>query len=240
MITINSQEDFLRSLSENPEWKAEVRAQILGEELLQLPARFDAFAGQMAEFTAEMKGFVARQEQTNVEMKGFVSEMKDFVARQEQHNAEQKLTNTRIWTDLGRLKGHYAREVTLRKAESITLLMGLEYIRTVPGGELTRMALKMAQGQVLSNELRSFQDADMIVEASDGDTVQYIAVEASFTADLRDTNRALRNARFLAEFTGQPSRAAIASVKNDDSINWQMASGDVYWHEIEERDMEPE
>ena len=43
MTTINSQEDFLRALSENPEWRAAVRAQILGDELLQLPAKFDAF-----------------------------------------------------------------------------------------------------------------------------------------------------------------------------------------------------
>ena len=46
MTTINSQEDFLRALRENPEWKEAVRALILGEELLQLPARFNAFADE--------------------------------------------------------------------------------------------------------------------------------------------------------------------------------------------------
>ena len=44
MTTINSQDDLLRALRENPEWKEAVRALILGEELLQLPARFNAFA----------------------------------------------------------------------------------------------------------------------------------------------------------------------------------------------------
>ena len=46
MTTINSQEDFLRALAENPEWRAAVRAQILGDEQLQLPVRFDAFVEQ--------------------------------------------------------------------------------------------------------------------------------------------------------------------------------------------------
>ena len=43
MTIINSQEDVLRALRENPEWKDAVRALILGEELLQLPVKFDAF-----------------------------------------------------------------------------------------------------------------------------------------------------------------------------------------------------
>ena len=60
MTTINSQDDFLRALSENPEWKAAVRAQILGEELLQLPARFNAFIEQMTAFVAEQKEINAR------------------------------------------------------------------------------------------------------------------------------------------------------------------------------------
>ena len=43
MTTNNNQEDFLRALRENSKWKDAVRALILGEELLQLPVRFDAF-----------------------------------------------------------------------------------------------------------------------------------------------------------------------------------------------------
>ena len=42
MAMINTEADFLRALSEHPEWKASVRAQILGEELLQLPVQFQA------------------------------------------------------------------------------------------------------------------------------------------------------------------------------------------------------
>ena len=40
MTTINSQDDFLRALEENPQWRDAIRRHILTEELLQLPARF--------------------------------------------------------------------------------------------------------------------------------------------------------------------------------------------------------
>lgn len=47
MTTINNQDDFLRALRENPEWKDAVRAQILGEELLKLPIQFNEFKDRM-------------------------------------------------------------------------------------------------------------------------------------------------------------------------------------------------
>ena len=79
MTTINSQEDLLRALAENPEWRAAVRAQLLGEDILQLPSKFDAFVERMDAFIEEQKRF-------NAEMKGFVAEMKVFVEEQKRFN----------------------------------------------------------------------------------------------------------------------------------------------------------
>ena len=50
MTSINNQEDFLRALRDNPEWREAVRAQILGEDLLKLPGKFDAFREDMTTF----------------------------------------------------------------------------------------------------------------------------------------------------------------------------------------------
>ena len=46
MTTINNQDDFLEALRNNPQWRDAVRAQILGEDLMQLPVKFDAFMEQ--------------------------------------------------------------------------------------------------------------------------------------------------------------------------------------------------
>lgn len=57
MTTINTKEDFLRALSENPEWREAVRAQILGDELLQLPVQFQAFVTHVTGFIEEQRNF---------------------------------------------------------------------------------------------------------------------------------------------------------------------------------------
>ena len=230
MTTINSQEDFLRALAENPEWKAAVRAQLLDEDLLQLPARFDAFV-------TEMKEFAARQEQHNAEVTRLLAEQKEINQRIALRLDSLDNNVARLIDDTGWLKGYVSREAVVRDAAVIAIDMGLEYLRTVPREELYRMALNAAQGDSLSNDLRSFRRADLVIEATDGDTAQYIAVEVSFTGGSHDTFRALRNASFLSDFTGRPARAAIASARNHDSAKWHIDSGAIYWHEMDEEDL---
>ena len=252
MTTINSQEDFLRALTENPEWKAAVRAQILGEELLQLPARFDAFVEQMTAFVAntdafvaEMNVFVAEQRQINADMAQFVAEMTAFVAEQKEINAHltarmDSLDRNvgRLSDDSGWLKGVVTKQAVIQDAPVIAFQMGLEYVRTVPAVELFRMAVNAAQGEPLSNELRSFRRADLVIEATDG---AVLAIHSGrsivHVGGAYDVIRALRNAEMLTEYTGWPARVAIASVRNHDSISRQISSGAVFWHEIEEHEL---
>ena len=230
MTTINSQEDFLRALAENPEWRAAVRAQILGEELMQLPARFDAFVEQMTTFVARMDSFVAK-------MDAFVAEQKEINAHLSGRIDSLDRNVSRLTDDSGWLKGFVTREAAIRDAAVIALEMGLEYVRTVPTVEMFRMALKASQEEPLSNELRGFRRADVVIEATDGAVSHYIAVEASFIGGAYDVIRALRNAEMLTEYTGWPSKAAIVSVRNHDAIERQIASGAVFWHEIEEHEL---
>ncbi len=247
MTTINSQEDFLRALSENPEWRAAVRAQILGEELLQMPARFNAFVEQMTVFVAKMDAFIDEQKEINARIAARLDSLEGHLGSLT--NSVGSLTSSvdslrnnvdRLTDDSGWLRGFVTREAAIREAGVIALEMGLEYVRTVSKEELYRLALKAAQGKALSNELRSFRLADLVIEATDGAVAQYIAVEASFIGGAYDVIRALRNADMLTEYTGQPARAAIASVRNHESINRQIASGAVFWHEIEERELRAE
>ena len=236
MTTINNQDDFLRALSENPEWRAAVRAQILGEELLQLPAKFDAFVQQMT-------AFVAEQKQTNAELARFVEEQKEINARIAARLDSLDGNVARLTDDSGWLRGFVTREAAIRDAGVIAIEMGLEYVRTVTREELYRLALNAAKGEALSNELRSFRHADLVIEATDGVINHYIAVEASFIGGAYDVARAIRNAAMLTEYTGLPAKAAIASVRNHHEIERQLTSechptsGAVYWHEIEEREL---
>ena len=252
MTTINSEDDFLRALSENPAWKAAVRAQILGEELLQLPVKFDAFAADVTrrfeQVDARFEQVDARFEQVDARLSSVEETQKllaDTLARvqelQERMDARMDRMETSqksLVDDMGIIKGLFAGDIARREADIIASDMGLQYLRTMNRDDLNSLAHGHFDDVAL-NELRSFRRADLVIEAMDGDTTTYIAVEASFTADERDTGRALRNARLLTDFTGQPARAVIASVDNDRRIGTLVEDGTVYWYPIESSDLVP-
>ena len=65
-------------------------------------------------------------------------------------------------------------------------------------------------------------------------------MEASYTGDLRDSDRAQRNARLLTEFTGHRSVPVVAGVRNVNEVTALIDSGAVYWYQIPERYRETE
>ena len=227
MTTINSQEDFLRALRENPEWKEAVRALILGEELMQLPTRFNAF--------------VDEQRQVNKRVESDISDLKAGQARLEAGQTRLEAGQARLEARMDRqeydsstLKGWYASSVIARSAESLPADMGLDYVRTLSETDLGRM-VRAARPELPLNEVRSFRRADLVVEARDDSGTVYIVVEASYTADLRDSRRAQRNAQMLTEFTGHRATPVIASVRNANEVSELVDSGAIHWYEIEER-----
>ncbi len=240
MTTINSQEDFLRALSENPEWRAAVRAQIVGEELLQLPAQFDAFVTEQRQFNARLTTAVEKLTASLEQLTATVNEIKAFVKEQKGLNERIIHRLDRINDDSSIFKGWLSRLGAIDDAPGMTLDMGMEYVRTLTKGELAQMAQRAAGGDISTDDLRSFRNADVVIEATLGGNPQYIAVEASYTADRRDTDRALRNAGFLTRFTGVPAHAAVVSVRNDRDLDPLIVPGIVYWHPIPDNYREPE
>ena len=248
MTTINSQEDFLRALRENPEWKEAVRAMILGEELLQLPTRFNAFVDEQRQVNKrvesdisdlkagqarleagqdELRAGLTRLEGGQEELRGGLDEVRAGQARIEARMDRQEY-------DSSTLKGWYASSVIARSAESLPADMGLDYVRTLSETDLGRM-VRAARPELPLNEVRSFRRADLVVEARDDSGTVYIVVEASYTADLRDSRRAQRNAQMLTEFTGHRATPVIASVRNANEVSELVDSGAIHWYEIEER-----
>ena len=246
MTTINSQEDLLRALEENPQWREAVRVKILGDELLQLPAQFNAFVERMDAFVEEMRGFVEEQKRHNARIDAFVEEMRAVVVdlRRLIDRMDQRMG--RYEHDIRQVKGGHARITAIREAFGIVadmseeMNLGLEYVRDVSAAELFKIAQAASREGIPTNELRSFRKADLIIEATDGNGACYIAMEASFTATQRDASRARRNAALLTRFTGRPAYAVVSSVRNDRNATAEIAAGNVWWYELEERDMEPE
>ena len=182
----------------------------MGEELLQLPVQFQAFVQQQQQFNDQQRRFNDR-----------------FEARMD-----------RIEGDISVVKGGHARSRGVDAAPAIADDLGLEYIRTVPRAELVAIARALIDADITAGDRRSFRDADLIIEAASGAEAVYVAVEMSYTADRRDFDRAERNARYLAQYTGGPAHAAVASVRNDHELQSLINAGDIHWHQLAERDLQ--
>ncbi len=251
MTTINNQEDFLRALRENPEWKDAVRAQILGDELLKLPIQFNEFKDRMEKFEVRMEQFVERQEEFNQRQEEFnrnvvarfdevdarFDGVDQFIERQEAFNRNVTARFDRMEGDISTVKGGHARSVGRESAGIIAADLEMEYVRTLTQLELDRI-YRQAAGRLTTNELRSFRAADLVIEAVQDSETVYIPVEISFTADRRDSDRALRNAELLTRFTGRRAVATVASVRNDQHVAGLVESHALHWHELDEKYLE--
>ena len=233
--------------------------QAFREEMQTFVAETQAFRREMVAFVAEMKEFKAEMVAFVAEMKEFVAEMKEFKAEMTTFKADTKTfeadtttfkaemhdfvaaTNRQfqsIRDDLGVLKGAHARNAAERNLGLIARSMGLRQRRVLDGGELFDLA--SAAGADMSDDaIRSYVQADLVFEAeNEQGATEYVAVEVSYTANGRDTARAMRNAGFLSRFTGSACRPAVASLRLDERIAELVESGRIAWYRLPRRVLE--
>ena len=162
--------------------------------------------------------------QMPVRLEQFITEQKDF-------NSNNLARLDRMEGDSGNLKGHWARNTAVSDAAGIAHDMGLEFVRTLTPSDL----MEMAGDQPGQDTGRSFRRADLVIEATRDGALQYVVLEVSYTADQRDSGRALRNAGLLTQFTGRPATAGVASVRNVHEVEQLVESGELHWHPLEDR-----
>ena len=245
---------FLQALREDPEFRNAVRSELLSAELLELPERFAQFAAYVNTFIEEQKAFNTRvesfieeQKATNSRFESFIEEQKatnsrveSFIEEQKVFNAEQRAFNARTDVSIGILKGNAARRLLRDHHETILDILRLDFMRTLGRDDLIRMVRNSGvAAEIDFGQRRSFYAADLVIEGIDtaGNT-HYVAAEASFTADRRDTDRALRNAEFLTRFTGQPAHPIVASIANDHAVQELVDQGAIRWLQLDERELE--
>lgn len=212
MNAIHDIEDLIRLLDENPEWLEALRARLLTRELLELPETLTQLATKVDSFV----------EATNQRLAALERKVDSL---------ERKVQS--IQDDVGVLKGAHVRSASLREASSIAREMDLRRTRNLTTDDLWALIDRADTADIPTNELRSFRRADLIMEVTDADDKTcYIAVEISFTANGRDTTRAIRNAGFLRRFTGKCAYAAVAGRHLDHRIQDCIESGEVFWYQL--------
>ena len=143
-------------------------------------------------------------------------------------NTDKKLD--RLNDNIGEVKGLFMERAAREDAPVVASEMGLVWKRSLERYEVVEIANEanrkgLASG-VSRDNMRMFLHADLVIEATDHDgRICYIAVEISYTADSRDTIRAIRHAELLTRFTGIPAYAAISSVHIDNRIKNILTKG---------------
>ena len=213
------------------------------------------------QFIAEQKHFNDEQRQFNDEQRQFNEEQKQFNDEQRQFNLEQRRTNARnesrleslengqaniirrldgLSGEIADVKGDRTIQATIRKGPQICRELGLRFSRRLEQADLINLVPQEEVRKIDPDELESFENADLAMEATDEDgAIRMVTVEASHTADRHDTGQALRNAEYLSRFTGRTAHAVIASVENDAEVQSQVSDDTVRWHRLQARDLQP-
>ena len=212
MHTIRTIEELMEVLDDHPGWLEALRARVLTREVLELPR----IVSDLARNTDQ------RFDHVDQRMDRFDQRMDKFDRRMD-----------RLENDMGVLKGAHARNAAMEYADDIAAELGLEMVRVLSGAEIRTLARSKAAKDIPANELRSFRAADLIIKARDGKgEICFVAVEVSYTANGRDTRRAIRNAGFMSRFTGRRAYPVVTGLRRDDGIAHAIASGDVQWYQL--------
>ena len=231
---------FLQALQDDPEFRDAVRGQLLSNELLELPERFAQFTAYVNTFIAHVNTFIEEQQAVNEEQRAFNARTDASIEELRGAVEELRELNRRADVNIGILKGNAARRLLRDHHETILEVLRLDFVRTLGRDDLTRLVRNSGVAtQIDFGQRRSFYAADLVIEGiDDAGNTHYVAAEASFTADRRDTDRALRNAEFLTRFTGHPAHPIVASIANDRAVQELVDQRTIRWFQLDERELE--
>ena len=255
MTAINTIEDLVRIMDERPEWVEAMRVRLLTREVLELPQTIAKLAETVEKFidstNKRLDSIAARLDQHDARFDQVDAKFEAVDARFDAVDTRFDAVDTKFQTvdnsiqklrdDIAPLKAAHARNAAIDDAIAIASDLGLRRTKNLTRDEVWELTESVDTSGIPTNELRSFRRADLIVEATDkNDEVCYVAVEISFTANGRDTIRAIRNAEFLNRFTGRRSYAAVAGLSRDNRVNEVFESGKVFWYQLDPDHLEVE
>ena len=238
-IPVRNLQDILTALERHPEWRTALRQELLGEELLELPAMFAKFASETTRrldlLTQELAATNKRLDVLTGDvdtLKTDVGTLKTDVGTLKTDVGDVKTAITRLTNDVGDLKGAHAEANAQGRIALIADELDLEHRRIVPAVELRHMA-RDSGADLQDDAIKSFLSSDIIAETTDGNgETTYLAVEASYTGDLHDAERARSHAALIQRLTGRPCRAVIASTHKNAGLAKLIDRGEMPWHQL--------
>ena len=213
---------MIGELNANPEARTLLLRALLTDDFLLLPAKVD----RLTELPAKVD-----------KLQEDLSKLAELSAKVDRLQEEVR----QITTGLAPIRGAHARDAAQRAIRRIARIVNCRLQEQLNDDDLYGFTANNDTTGITPEDLKSFENADIVLRASHRDTgeVHYIAVEASFTGGEDDTRRALRNARYLTRFTGQPAHAVVAALQLTPEAEAAIRQGNVTWYETERRHLEP-
>lgn len=247
MTTLNTIEDLLQVLRDNEAIRSAVRRELLTEDLLDLPRRFDVLQ-ENQNVLQENQNAMQETQNAMLETQNAMLEVQNEILRRLEN---MEAHYGRLSQDFSAFRGNYAESAAVKNATDIAILfdqargIGLDEtsVRVLSGDDLRALAREYGVDRLAAIPLadrRSYYGADLVAEAATLDgAVFYIVAQASYTCNGRDTSRAISNAGLLAEFTGRDAWPVIAGVRMDRNIRPLVAAADMFWYQLEVEELEP-
>ena len=240
MTTINTIDDLVRILREQPAWAEAVRSLLLTDDLLDLPARFDRFVQSQEETNRRLsqllaqlteahedtrerfERFVQSQEETNRRLSETVAELKEI-----SEDTRQRLTTLEARFDRmeGRFSNYegeqYERMVRAKALARSQFTLGLDsvyYALTQDGIADPRFIravnYALREGRVTTTDSGDLFETDLIISGGDN---HHAVFEISLTVDDHDIRRARERADILQTITGGAVSPAVITARIDDT-----------------------
>ncbi len=234
------QEELRADVTELKVGQEELRTDVAGlrADVTELQVGQEELRADVAGLRADVTELKVGQEELRTDVTGLRADVTELKVGQEELAGRQtrlERSVDRLRDDIAPIKGRFAQSLAVEQSVVIALRMGLAYRSRVTQREMADLLGENDTSDLSANEIESLVLADLIFTAVDAnDELWYVALEASYTADERDTRRAIRHAALLTRFTGIQARPVIAAALMDDRIRGAVASGGVFWYALDE------
>ncbi len=226
---INTFQDILEALAQNPELLEQLRWHVLPREVLELPEKLNHLAAVVANFVeatqAQLEAYQKRFENLEAgqarleadvgQLKSDVTDLKAGQARMETRVDRIDVRLNRIEGRLGNIDGsEYEQRIPMaainRCIQQLQIRNPIAAYTQFNGQPFFLQMLQEAEreGKITSEEYDELTDADVIMT---GSNERHTVIEASLSASQHDLTRAIERAAILAKITGHQVFPVVAT-----------------------------
>ena len=235
-IPIESFQDILDVLEQNPEYREAMRRHILDEEVRRLPAEFRALRETVDNLVQAVRDYMETTNERLGRVESDVSELKEGQARLEAGVTGLEAGQARLEGRLGDVSGTaYERRIVKRSRNIAARHLGIKRAKILRSINVTEhealdglIFTASEAGSISDEQAYDLDLADLIiVGAGAPGQADYAVIEVSETIDDNDVDRAHGRAAILARAIGEPVAAAVIGKAVSDANRQRANQSDV-------------